>query len=169
MKIAFLKLLEKILISGLSWVKAMWTGKQQFLLQSAKRIHWDAWCKIPTEGVLLRVTFAPFLTNFIEDLAEIGTASFRLAMKLLRTSMTPHKTVSCLNVYLPSCSDILQALEICALVHTSWLHKVHIASVVILHLNSHNNFFKLFYDHGSSVNHFQFWVKNIQNLNIIAV
>ena len=95
--------------------------------------------------------------------------SFRLTIKVLRTSNTPRKTVSPLNVYLPCCSDILQAPEICALVHTSLLHKVHIASVVILHLNSLNNFFKLFYDHGSSVNQFQFWVKNIQNLNVIAV
>ena len=28
MRITFLKLLEKIIISGLSWVKEMWTGKQ---------------------------------------------------------------------------------------------------------------------------------------------
>ena len=55
-------------------------------------------------------------------------------MKVLRTSMTPCKTVSCLNVYLPCCSDALQAPKICAVVHTSLLHKVHIVSVVILHL-----------------------------------
>ena len=117
----------------------------------------------------MRVTFATFLTNLIEDLAEIGTISFRLTMKLLRTSMSPRKTVSCLNVYLPSCSDILQAPEICPVVDTSLLHKGHTASVVILHLNSLNNCFNLFDDHRSSLNHFQFWVKNIQNLNIIAV
>ena len=119
--------------------------------------------------VLLRVTFAPFLTNVIEDLAEIGTMSFRLTMKVLRTSMTSRKTVSCLNVYLPSCNHILQAPEICAVVDTSLLHKGHTASVVILHLNSLNNFFNFFYDHGSSLNYFQFWFKNIQNLDIIAV
>ena len=55
-------------------------------------------------------------------------------MKVLRTSMTPRKTVSCLNAYVPCCSDTLQAPKICAVVHTSLLHKVHIVSVVILHL-----------------------------------
>ena len=48
--------------------------------------------------------------------------------------MTPRKTVSCLNVYLPSVSDTLQAPKICAVAHTSLLHKVQIVSVVILHL-----------------------------------
>ena len=52
-------------------------------------------------------------------------------MKILRTSMTPRKTVSCLNVYLPCCSDTLQAPKICAVVHTSLLQKVHNVSVVI--------------------------------------
>ena len=42
--------------------------------------------------------------------------------------------MSCLNVYLPCCSDTLQAPKMCAVVHTSLLHKVHLASVVILHL-----------------------------------
>ena len=55
-------------------------------------------------------------------------------MKLLTTSMTSRKTVSCLNVYLLCCGDTLQAPKICAVVHTSLLHKVHIVSVVILHL-----------------------------------
>ena len=55
-------------------------------------------------------------------------------MKVFRTSRTSRKTGSCLNVYLPCCSDTLQAPKICAVVHTSLLHKVHIVSVVILHL-----------------------------------
>ena len=59
--------------------------------------------------------------------------SFIFKMKVLRTSMTSRKTVPCLNVYLPSCSDTLQAPKICAVVHTSLLYKVHIVSVVILH------------------------------------
>ena len=88
---------------------------------------------MPT-GVLLQGTFVPFFTNFMDDLGEIGTVSFIFKMKVLRTSMTPRKTVSCLNVYLPCCSDTLQAPKICAVVHTSLLHKVHIVSVVILHL-----------------------------------
>ena len=89
---------------------------------------------MPTGGVLLRGTFVPFHTNFIDDLGEIGTVSFIFQMKVLRTSMTPHKTVSCLNGYLPCCSDTLQALKIWAVVHTSLMHKVHIVSVVIRYL-----------------------------------
>ena len=42
--------------------------------------------------------------------------------------------MSCLNVYLPCCSDTLQAPKMCAVVHKSLLRKVHTASVVILHL-----------------------------------
>ena len=47
--------------------------------------------------------------------------------------MTWWKTVLCLNVYLPCCSDSLQAY-ICAVVHTSLLHRVYMGSVVILHI-----------------------------------
>ena len=48
--------------------------------------------------------------------------------------MTPRKTVWCLNVYLPCCSDTLQAPKIRTVVYTSLLHKVHVVSVVIVHL-----------------------------------
>ena len=55
-------------------------------------------------------------------------------MKLLRDSVILRKTVSCQNVYLPCCSDTLQAPKMCAVVHTSLLHNVHLASAVILYL-----------------------------------
>ena len=64
----------------------------------------------------------------------MGTVFFIFKIKVLRASMTLPKTVSCLNVYLPCCSDTLQAPKICVAVHTSLLHRVHMASVVILHL-----------------------------------
>ena len=48
--------------------------------------------------------------------------------------MTWCKTVSCLNVYLPGSSDTLLAPKICAVVQTSLLYRVHMVSVVILHL-----------------------------------
>ena len=82
----------------------------------------------------MRGTLVTFFTNLLDDSGEIGTACFIFIMKLLRDSMTLSKTVSCLNVYLPCCSDTLQAPKMCAVVHTSLLHKVHMASVVILHL-----------------------------------
>ena len=89
---------------------------------------------MPTGGVLLCGTLVPFFTNLMDDLGEIGTVCFIFKMKLLRDSTILRKTVSCLNVYLPCCSDTLQAPKMCAVVHTSLLHKVHLASVVILHL-----------------------------------
>ena len=89
---------------------------------------------MPTGGVLLRGTLVPFYTNLLNDLGEIATFCFTFKMKLLRDSMILCKTVSCLNVYLPCCSDTLQAPKMCAVVHTSLLHKVHLASAVILHL-----------------------------------
>ena len=54
-------------------------------------------------------------------------------MKVFRTSMTLRKRVSCLNVYLPCCIDTLQAPKICAVLHTSLLHRVRMASIVFLH------------------------------------
>ena len=129
MRTTFLKLFEKIVMSGLSWVKAMWTGKQQLLLRSAIRNQSDAWCKMPTSGLHLRGTFALFFTNFIDVLAEIGTASVIFEMKILRVAMNWRKTVSCLNLYLSW--STLQAPKICAVVHTSLLHMVHMVSVVI--------------------------------------
>ena len=50
--------------------------------------------------------------------------------------MTLYNTVSCLNVCLHCCSDTLQAPKICAVVRTSLMHRVHMASVVILHVLS---------------------------------
>ena len=121
-------------MSGLSQVKVMWTGKQKLLLRSAIRTQSDAWCKMPFGGLLLWGTFAPFFINFIDVLAGIGTASLIFEMKVSRAAMTWCKTVSCLNVYLPWSSDTLQAPKTCAVVHTSLLHRVHLVSVVILHL-----------------------------------
>ena len=89
---------------------------------------------MPTGGVLLGGTLVPFFTNLMNDLGEIGTVCFIFKMKLLRDSMILRKTVSCLNVYLPYCSDTLQAPKMCVVVHTPLLHKVHTASLVILHL-----------------------------------
>ena len=43
---------------------------------------------MPTGALLLRGTFAPFFTNFIDVLAEIGTVSFIFEMKLFRAANT---------------------------------------------------------------------------------
>ena len=85
-------------------------------------------------GLLLRGTFTPFFRNFIDVLAEIGTASLIFEMKVLRAAITWRKTVSWLNGYLPRSSDTLQAPKKYEVVHTSLLHRVHMVSVVILHL-----------------------------------
>ena len=65
----------------------MWTGKQ-LLLRPSKRTQSDVGCIMPTGGVLLPGTFAPFFTNVIDDLAETVTASFIFEMKVLRASLT---------------------------------------------------------------------------------
>ena len=57
-------------------------------------------------------------------------------MTPLTDSIISCNTVSCLNVYLPCCSNTLQTPKMSAVVHTSLLFKVHMASVVILHLLS---------------------------------
>ena len=88
-----------------------------------------------TGGVYLQDTLAPFCTNLMDDSGDIGTGWFIFKMKHLRDSIVLCKTVSCLNVYLPCCSiAALQAPKMFVVVHTSLLHKVHTAFVVILHL-----------------------------------
>ena len=44
-------------------------------------------------------------------------------------------SVSCLNVYLPSYKDTLQAPKICAVVRASLLHRMHMTLVIILYLS----------------------------------
>ena len=78
--------------------------------------------------------FGFLFTHLMDDLGETGTACFIFKMKLLRDAIILCNTVSCLNVSLPCCSDTLQAPKMCAVVYTSLLHKVHMASVVVLHL-----------------------------------
>ena len=90
--------------------------------------------KKPTGGVYLQGNLASFFTNLMDDLREIATACLMFKMKLLGDSMMLWKTVSCLNVYLPCCSDTLQSPKMCVVDHTSLLHKVHMASIVIVHL-----------------------------------
>ena len=71
----------------------------------------------------------------MDDLGEIGTACFiSKYMELLRDLIILCNTGSRLSAYLPCCSDTLQASKLCAVVHTSFLHNMHMASVVILHL-----------------------------------
>ena len=41
---------------------------------------------MPSGGLLLRGTFAPFFTHFIDYLAEIDAASFVFEMKVLTAS-----------------------------------------------------------------------------------
>ena len=77
MRIIFLKWFDNIVMSVLSWVKAMGTGRQ-LLLKSTKRTQSDAWCQVQTGEVPLRGTFAPFFSQSIDYLAEIGIASFIL-------------------------------------------------------------------------------------------
>ena len=78
-------------------------------------------CKMPAGGVLLRGTLVPLFTDLTDDLGEIGNVCFIFKMKLLRDLMTWHKTMSCVNEYLPGCSDTLQAPKMCAVIQTSFL------------------------------------------------
>ena len=89
---------------------------------------------MPTGELLWRDTLVPFFTNLMDDLEEIGTACFIFKMKLPGDSIILCNKVSCLNVYLPYCSDTSQAHKVCAIVHTCLLYKVHMALGVILHL-----------------------------------
>ena len=89
---------------------------------------------MPTEEIFLCGTLVPFFTKLMDGLGEIGTAYFIFKMKLLRDSIILCNTVPCLNVYFPCCSDTLRVPKVCTVVRTSLLHKVHVASVVTLHV-----------------------------------
>ena len=73
--------------------------------------------KYQLEETFYKALLLLFSQTLIDDLAEMGTASFMFKMKVLRTSVTLGKAVLCLDVYLPCCSDTLQAPKICVAVH----------------------------------------------------
>ena len=85
--ITLLKLFEKIVMSCLSWVKVMWTGKQ-LLLRPSKRTQSDVGCIVPTGGVLLPDTFAPFFHKCYRWLSRNSYCFFLFEMKVLRASLT---------------------------------------------------------------------------------
>ena len=98
--------------------------KKAKLMHDVKYLMKESFCK----AILLL-----FFAN-IDDLPKIRTAGFIFKMKVLLALMALHKTILCVNIYFPCSSDTLQAPKIHAVVHTSILHKVHLESVVILHL-----------------------------------
>ena len=74
MRITYFSLLEKIVMSGLSSVKATWGGKKNVPARLPNKTQSDAWCNIPLREELLFFTLVPFFTNFIfKGCFELGT------------------------------------------------------------------------------------------------
>ena len=61
MRITLFSLLEKIVMSGLSSVNAMWGRKKKVPSRSHNKVQSDAWCNIPLGKEFLFFTLVPFL------------------------------------------------------------------------------------------------------------
>ena len=73
-RITLFSLFEKIVMSGLSSVNAMWGGKEKVPSRSPNKTQSDAWCNIPLGEEFLVFTLVPFFTNFIFiGCFELGT------------------------------------------------------------------------------------------------
>ena len=69
MRITLFRLLEKIVMPGLSSVKAMWGGKEKVPSRSPNKTQSDAWCNISLGEEFLFFPLVPFFTNFIFTVA----------------------------------------------------------------------------------------------------
>ena len=65
MRITLFSLLEKIVMSGLSSVNAMWGGKEKVPSTSPNKTQSDAWCNIPLGEEFLFFTMVPFTNLFL--------------------------------------------------------------------------------------------------------
>ena len=74
MRITLFSLLEKIVMSGLSSVNAMWSGKEKFISRSPNKTQSDPWCNVPPGEKFLFFTLVLFLKKFIfMGCFEVGT------------------------------------------------------------------------------------------------
>ena len=101
MRIILFSLLEKIVMSGLSSVNAMWGGKEKVPSRSPNKTQSDAWYNIPLGKDCLCFTLLPFFTNFILIVCfVIGNCRFSSSrdagkVKMLNTSQeNTHRTSS---------------------------------------------------------------------------
>ena len=135
MRITLFSLLEKIVMSGLSSVNAMWGGKEKVPSRSPNKTQSDAWCNIPLGEELLFFTLVPFFTNFIfMGCFEVGTEDLMFLIEDLILLMMILKTLSWRKVNLPWLRATLHAPRMWDVVHVSLLHRNQEASVVSCHL-----------------------------------
>ena len=135
MKITLLSLLEKMVMSGLSSVKAMWAGKEKVPSTSPNKTQSDAWCKILLGEELLFFTLVLFFTNFIFiGCFEVETEDLIFLTEDLILLMMILKTLSWPKVNLPWLRATLHAPRMWDVVNASLLHRKPNASVVSFHL-----------------------------------
>ena len=136
MRITLFSLLEKIDMSGLSSVKAMWGGKEKVPPRSTNKTQSDAWCNISLGEGLLFFPLVPFFTNFIfMGCFEVGIEDLMFLIEDLILLMMILKTLSWRKVNLPWLRATLHAPRMWDVVaHVSLLHRKQEASVVSFHL-----------------------------------
>ena len=124
MRITLFSLLEKIDISGLSSVKAMWGAKEKVPPTSPNKTQSDAWCNISLGEELLFFPVVPFFTNFIfMGCFEVGTEDLMFLIEDLILLMMILKTLSRRKVNLPWLRAALHAQRMWDVVHLSLLHR----------------------------------------------
>ena len=132
MRITLFSLLEKIVMSGLSSVNAMWGGKEKVPSRSPNKTQSDAWCNIPLGEEFLVFTLVPFFTNFIfMGCFEVGTEDLMFLTEDRILLMTILRTLSWRKVNLPWLRATLHAPRMWDVVHISLLHRKQEASVVV--------------------------------------
>ena len=135
-RITLFSFLEKIVMSGLSSVNAIWGGKEKVPSRSPNKTQFDTWCNIPLGEDISCFTLVPFFTNFILiGYFKVGTVDLKLLIEdLILLVMMILETLSWWTVNLPWLKATLHAPRMWNVVHVSSLHRKQEASVVSFHL-----------------------------------
>ena len=115
-------LLEKIVMSGLTSVKATWGGNEKVPSTSPNKTQSDAWCNIPLGEEFLCFTLVPFFTNFIfTGSFQVETEDLIFLMEDLILLIMILKTLSWRKLNLPWLRATLHAPRMWDVVHVSFI------------------------------------------------
>ena len=132
-RITLFSLLDKIVMSSLSSVNAMWGGKKKVPSRSPYKTQSDAWCNIPLEEEFLFLALVSFFTNFIfMGCFEIGTEDLMFLTEDLTLQMIILTTLSWRKVNLAGLRATLHAPRMWEVAHISSLHRKQEASILLM-------------------------------------
>ena len=103
-----------------------------FLSTLVIRIQSTLWCIVPIRGDFFCLTLVPFINKF-DKILFFAHHQFYTANKSFNNETVFWRTTLCLKVYLLWFNATLHAPKIWAVVQTSFLQSVHLASVGTFH------------------------------------